>query len=67
MEDLRKWQLLLQHCRDTLQASFELEDSIRLQLRLVQELESEYTFMKTMNLRVHQGEISLTNRNEELV
>ncbi len=67
MQDLRRWQSLLQHCKDTLQISFELEDSIRLQLQLVQALESEFTSMKITNLRLRQEETSLINQKEELV
>ncbi len=66
MQDLKKWQSLLQHCKDTLQASFELEDSIRLQLQLVQALELEYTSMRITNLRLRQEETSLIDPKREL-
>jgi len=51
MDDLKKWLLLSQRCKDMLVQSFVFEDSIRLVLLLVEQLESEYTSMRTSNLR----------------
>ncbi len=59
--DLTKWQSLNRRLEALLAQSFESADSIHLALQLVSELESEYTYMKTMNGQRHSEEIFSTH------
>lgn len=63
MEELKKWQSLDRLCKDMLDLSFKLEDSIRLASQLVSQLELVVTSTRTGNfIQVE----DLANRNEEL-
>ncbi len=57
MRDLRRWQSLSQLLEAMLDQSFRFEDSLRLVLHLVRQLELEYTSMKTGNSSTRQEEI----------
>ncbi len=66
MVDQVKWQSLSQLCKDMLDLSFELEDSIRLVSQLVAQSQSESTSTRITNSPPQEVEISSTNLNEEL-
>ncbi len=66
MDGLRRWQSLDQLCKDMLDQSFRLEDSVRLALQLVSQLESDLISTKTGNMESQELLIS-DNRNEELL